>query len=333
MLPRHLLFPASALCLLVSFPVHAVNEAYDWLMRIKQAARVTNYEGVFVYQNGPRLETMRIFHRASNGIVEERLVSLTGPAREVVRTDKEVRCYLPDQKSVVVEFRPLNRDSLAAMLPDRPSDLDENYVIELGKPMRVADRTAQRLLIKPRDDFRYGYQLWADFETGVLLKAEVLDGKGDVLEQFMFTEIKIGGEIPASALAPQTPSEGMVWYRDVELSTPPEQSWRATRLPKGFQLSSTVIRKLPKRNRLVEQLVYSDGLAAVSVFVEKLEGRPGRTVPQPPSRGALNVIGRPMNAYNVIVVGEVPAKTVSMIGNSLVPAEPEPSEPAGPPGS
>lgn len=322
MIPRYFLLPASVLCLLVSFPVYAANEAYDWLMRIKQAARTTNYEGVFVYQNGPRLETMRIYHRASNGVVEERLVSLTGPAREVVRTGKEVRCYLPDQKSVVVEFRPLDRDSFPAIIPDRPSDLEENYVIELGKPMRVADRPAQRLLIRPRDDFRYGYQLWADIETGVLLKAEVLDDESEVLEQFMFTQINVGGEIPDSALAPQTPNEGMVWYRDVELSTPPEQSWRATRLPKGFQLSSTVIRKLPKRNRLVEQLVYSDGLAAVSVFVEKLEGRRGRVVPQPPSRGALNVVGRPMNAYNVIVVGEVPTKTVTMISNSLVPASP-----------
>lgn len=309
--------PASTLCLFISFPVHALSEAHEWLMRINRAARELNYEGVFVYQHGSQLETMRIVHRVNNGAVEERLVSLTGSAREVIRTDKEVRCYLPDQKSIVVEARRQDRKSFPAIIPDRLSDLEKNYLIELGKPARVSGRSAQRLLIRARDDYRYGYQLWADRETGLLLKADLMD-KGVVLEQFMFTNINIGGNIPASAVAPQTSETGMLWYRDTEVPKPSKHSWRAARLPKGFELSSTVIRKMPINDRVVEQLVYSDGLAAVSVFVEKLNG--GGDPKQGPSRmGALNALGRPFDGYYATVVGEVPIKTISLISRSLVP--------------
>jgi sigma-E factor negative regulatory protein RseB len=322
MISRHLSIPASALFLLISLPAYAANEAYEWLNRIREAARELNYEGVFVYQNGSRLDSMRIYHRAKNGAIEERLISLTGPAREVIRTDREVRCYLPDQNSVYVEHRPLNQQGFPSVIPDQLAGLEQNYKIELGKPGRVSEREAQRVLIRPRDDFRYGYQLWADRETGVLLRAEIMDNKGRVLEQFMFTQIQIGVSIPDSALAAQTSGEGMAWYRDVEVSKPTKQGWRAQRLPKGFQLSSAVMRKLPQRDRPVEQLVYSDGLAAVSVFIEREGDGPITPVRPLPGGGALNAFGRPIDSHNVIAVGEVPAKTLTMITNSLVPASP-----------
>src|SRR5258706_11389331 len=123
MIRRQLLFPTSVVCLVVSFPVFAATEAQDWLMRIHQAAERLNYEGTFVYQHGAQLETMRIFHRVDKGVVKERLVSLTGPAREVIRTDEEVRCYLPDQKAVVIEHRRLGQAGFVAIVPERLIEL------------------------------------------------------------------------------------------------------------------------------------------------------------------------------------------------------------------
>jgi sigma-E factor negative regulatory protein RseB len=323
MIRRQLLFPSSVVCLVVSLPVFAATEAQDWLMRIHRAAERLNYEGTFVYQHGAQLETMRIFHRADKGVVKERLVSLTGPAREVIRTDEEVRCYLPDQKSVVIEHRRLGQAGFVAIVPERLVDLDENYVIELGRGARVAGHDAQQLLIRARDDYRYGYRLWADRKTGLLLKSDLTDDKGTVLEQFMFTQIAIGGNIPDSALAPQTKDGNMVWYRDSDIPPgAPTQSWQATRVPKGFRLSSTVMRRLPKGNRVVEQLVYSDSLAAVSIFVERLDdGASASTMMEGPTRvGALHAFGKTMDGHHVTVVGEVPPKTIAMIGNSLVSA-------------
>ncbi len=321
MIRLQLFFPTSVLFFVASFPLQAANEAQDWLLRMHRAATQLNYEGTFVYQRGAQLETMRIFHRAQKGVVTERLISLTGPAREVIRTDEEVRCYLPDQKAVVIEHRRLDRTGFVAIVPERLADLQTSYVIELGRTARVAGRAARQLLIHARDDYRYGYRLWADQETGLLLKADLTDENDKMLEQFLFTQIDIGGNIPDTALAPQAANGNMVWYRDSE--TPPRaptMSWRAERVPKGFKLSSTVVRRLPKGNRVVEQLVYSDSLAAVSIFIEKLDDSgPASMMEGPTNVGALHALGKTMDGHHITVVGEVPAKTIAMFGNSLVP--------------
>lgn len=309
----------AALCLLAVPPTRAAGEPHDWLLRIGQAARQLNYEGTFVYQHGAQLETMRIAHRVVDGVTEERLVSLTGTPREVIRTEREVRCYLPDSNSIVVEHRRANGQGFPAILPERLRDLEENYVLELGRAARVTGRPVQGLVIRPRDDYRYGYQLWADRETGLLLKADVINDKGKVLEQFMFTQVSIGGEIPRSAIVPQTKDAGMVWYRDAVSDPSVTPSWRAAKLPPGFKLTSSVTRKMPRRDDAVQQLVYSDGLATVSVFIERLNQGGLPPIADGPTRmGALYALGRPIDSHHVTVVGEVPAKTIAMIGASVV---------------
>lgn len=317
-------FASYCLSFVFSVSAHAADDAYTWLQKINQAARTLNYEGTFVYQNGAQLETMRILHRVSNGAVEERLVSLTGAPREVIRTDDEVRCYLPDQKSIVVEHRRANGKSFPAIIPERLRELDDNYIVELTRPGRVSGRPAQGLRIVPRDDYRYGYQLWADRETGLLLKADLLNNKRKVLEQFMFTDIRIGVDIPSAALAPQTAAKDMVWYKNskAEMVWAETPVWQAKRLPKGFKLSSSLTRKMPMRHGPAEHLVYTDGLATVSVFIEKREPS-GDPITEGPSRlGALYVLGRPVDHHHVTVVGEVPAKTVALIGSSIARAGP-----------
>jgi sigma-E factor negative regulatory protein RseB len=318
---RRLTVPTSLLFFLASLSAQAAGEAQDWLMRIHQAPQELNYEGTFVYQQGAQLETMRIYHRATGGVVTERLASLTGPAREVVRTNEEVRCYLPDQKSVLIEDRRLDHKGFLAIVPERLPELQENYAIELGGMARVAGRPARLLVVRARDDYRYGYRLWADQETGLLLKADLMDDKSKVLEQFMFTQIDIGNAIPDAALQPQTPTSGMVLYRDTEVAEGDQpKNWRAVRVPKGFKLSSSIVRRLPKAGRVVEQFVYSDSLAAISVFVEKLEGAEGgaELLEGPRRMGALFALGKILDGHHVTVVGEVPSKTIVMIGNSLV---------------
>ena len=312
------LVPASIAFVAFGLSAYAADQAHDWLLRIHRSAQTLNYEGTFVYQHGGQLDTMRVFHRAEGGVVTERLISLTGPAREVIRTDDEVLCYLPDQKSVYVEHRRLDGKGFLAIVPERLPDLEENYDIELGKTARVAGRSAQQLIIRARDDYRYGYSLWADRETGLLLRADLTNDKGKVLEQFMFTQISIGGSIPAAALEPQTATEGMVWYRDNQVADgAPTKSWRPARVPKGFKLASSVTRRLPKADRVVEQLVYSDSLAAVSIFVEKLDANSTATLEGPMRMGALYALGKILDGHYVTVVGEVPPKTIVMIGSSL----------------
>jgi len=68
---------------------------------------------------------------------------------------------------------------------------------------------------------------------------------------------------------------------------------------------------------MVEHLVYSDGLAAVSVFIEKTD-RPAGVGSKGPSRmGAIHAYSKVMDGEQVTVVGEVPESTVAMIGESV----------------
>ena len=313
--------PASVFFLVV-VPSYAAGDAQDWLLRIHRAPESLNYEGTFVYQHAGRLDTMRIIHRATNGAVTERLMSMSGPAREVIRNDQEVRCYLPDQKSIFVEQRRLGRSPLLAIVPERLPDLAQNYTIELGGAGRVAGRPTQQLAIRARDDYRYGYRLWADKDTGLLLKAELMSESGKKLEQFMFTQLNVGGDILDSMLAAHTSADGMSWFRDDEVTEGgPTRSWRAARLPSGFKLFRNVLRRLPRDERIVRQLVYTDSLAAVSVFIENLgdAAKSDELVEGPTNMGAVNALGRILDGHHVTVVGEVPAKTIIMISDSLEP--------------
>jgi sigma-E factor negative regulatory protein RseB len=207
------------------------------------------------------------------------------------------------------------------ILPERVKDLKKNYVIQLGKIGRVTGREAQLVLIKPRDAYRYGYELWADNETGLLLKANLVDHMGKTLEQFMFTQVTIGGAIDPHDLEPAVTGEGLAWYRgntvETDDSKPPPE-WLVERLPRGFTLSNRIMRKNPTRNGTVEHLVYSDGLAAVSVFIEET-GQDTKSAMIGSSRmGAIHAFGNIVNGRQVVVVGEVPEATVALIGKSVV---------------
>lgn len=312
--------------LLISPGASAADDAHAWLAKIAKAAQTLDFAGTFVYQHEDQLESMRIVHKLRNGMAHERLVSMTGAAREVVRNAREVRCYLPDKNSVVVEHRKADGRSFPAILPAPSRDIERNYGITLGKPGRVANRRAQAVRIKPKDNFRYGYQLWADSETGLLLKANLIDDSDRVVEQFLFTEVSIGGNIPDSELEPTNPAKDYVWYRGngpaagKEISAP--KNWTATQLPDGFALTMHVTRKVPTRRLPVEHMVFSDGLAVVSVFIEKLgeggddaadlTGIDGLT-----EIGAVHVFGRVIGDHQVTVVGEVPAQTVDLIAEGL----------------
>ena len=298
----------------------AAAEAYEWLMRMNQATRQLNYDGTFVYKHGDQLEALRIIHVVEGDTVKERLVSLNGAAREVIRDDRQVTCYLPDRQSVFVEHRLGREQSFPVILPERVKDLKKNYVIELGKKDRVTGREAQVIIIKPRDEYRYGYRLWADEQSGLLLKADLVDHMGKILEQFMFTQVVIGQSIDPYELRSAIGSEGLAWYwgETVRIDNKARvPAWLVKKLPRGFKLIHSIMRKSATRDGMVEHLVYSDGLAAVSVFVEEAAQGEKPSMMGASRMGAVHAYGNMVDHRQVIVVGEVPAATVELIGRSV----------------
>ena len=190
----------------------------------------------------------------------------------------------------------------------------------MGRPGRIADRLTESVLIKPRDEFRYGYQLWADKKSGLLLKANFLDSNNKTIEQFMFTQVAIGKTIHPSQVEARTHDKNLVWHREngnLPPSIPSKNVWYASNLPRGFTLSTRLRRKVPTRKILVEHLVYSDGLAAVSVFIEKIHQNDTPAMRGFSQMGAVHAYGNVVNDHQITVVGEVPAATVSLIGSSV----------------
>ena len=314
---RGVFFAGGVLCFCIT--AQAADVANEWLMRMSQAARTLNYEGRFVYQHNNQLEAMQIVHRVENGSINEKLVSLNGVPREVIRDNEEVRCYLPDENSVVVEHRKANGKSFPAILPEHLQLLDANYDISLGRNGRIADRDAQLIAISPRDQYRYGYYLWADSKTGLVLAADLINTQGQAIERFMFTQISIGADIELSALRPRSEGKNMVWHRGSRhvARADLKPDWKVARLPKGFTLSASMISTMPMHNVPAEHMVFSDGLAAVSVFIEKMKKGKKAGMRGPSSMVAVHAFSTVIDDHRVTVVGEVPAATVAQIGGSL----------------
>lgn len=308
-----------ALTVLAAPAAAYATDAEALLARMQRAAQTLNYDGTFVYQSGNRLETLRIVHRVGRQGVEERLVSLNGSPREIIRTNRDVRCYLPDGHAALIEHRRAGQHGFPALVPGSAGALDSAYVVKVGSDGRVAGRPVGLVTIAPRDGYRYGYQLWADVASGLLLKAGLLDERGAVIEQYMFTEVSIGRPIPDSALVPQyvTRESTRVPVDEPTLADTPGH-WEPGQLPKGFVLTARVVRRLPGAAQPVEHLVYSDGLAVVSVFIEPVADDSGPAAIDGLSRmGAVHAFGRLAEGHRITVVGETPAATVAMIGESM----------------
>ena len=307
----------------VAAPLAQAADPQALLMRIQQAAGSLDYDGTFVFQRGDQLESLRIVHKASGGVLRERLVSLNGAPREILRTGSEVRCYLPDENAAQIEHRRADNRNFPALLPDSLSVLKKNYRVGNGASGRVAGRSAQSVTITPRDAYRYGYHLWADKATGLLLKAGLIDAQGKVIEQYMFTQVSIGKAIPESELAPQHLSKAVVAPRRAD---EPEESpvasssrWQAAQLPAGYALERRMQRKLSARQQPVEHLVYSDGLAVVSVFIEPVDRTTRGALSGLTHMGAVHAFGKVTDGHQITVLGEAPAMTVDMIGASVAP--------------
>jgi sigma-E factor negative regulatory protein RseB len=290
-------------------------DALDWLRRIHQATEKLSYTGVFVYQQGGRAETSRITRRADASGGVEKLEVLDGTPREILRTQDEIRCYLPESQIVKVDRRRDQR-GFPALLPEQVNALAENYAIDKGEVQRVAGYDCQVLVLTPRDDLRYGFQLWADLRTGMLLKARAFDGAGETVEQFTFTQLDIGS-VPRERLRPRRAARHWrVEQAGVAPADLSQSGWTVSADLPGFR-KIVEIRRMLRDAQPVGQVVYSDGLAAVSVFIEPLAGRSETARLGLATMGALNVYTREVANHLVTVVGEAPSGSVQRIGNTV----------------
>ena len=288
-----------------------------WLQKIASAARKLNYTGTFVYQYGTQVETSRIWHYVDASGEYEKLETLDGPAREVIRNNDEVLCYYPDSKTVKVEKR--RPKPFPALVPEHLTALTEYYNIRIGDRERIAGYEAQSLILEPKDGLRYGHKFWADVDTGLLLKARMMNERRETVEQFAFTQLTIGGVFDKEALKSNYNAHVPGWSLDSANPAEPatvDTGWVVTSYPAGFKKILETKRTLPGRPSPVSHIVYSDGLAAISIFIEPM-GPERRSVHGISHQGAINIYSRPLAEHMVTVLGEAPSATVVQMGKSV----------------
>jgi sigma-E factor negative regulatory protein RseB len=290
-------------------------DALALLARIYEATEKLSYTGTFVYQQGNRSETSRIARVVDASGDTERIEVLDGTPREIVRTRDTVRCYLPDSQTVKVERRGYKR-VFPALRPERISDLARNYVITRGAPERIAGFDCESVVLSPSDKLRYGYKLWADANTGMLLRSRTVNDKGETVEQFTFTQLAIGN---VSRGKLKSRYAGRSWRVEDASAVPADlaaSGWIVTEALPGFRKVTEVTRRLGE-SRPVGQIVYSDGLAAVSVFIEPLAALRGELRTGLSSLGAVHIYTREVANHLVTVVGETPAASVRRIADKV----------------
>ena len=290
------------------------------MRRMSVAANERNYDGVFVYQRGTHTDSMRIIHRADNGNSMERLVSLSGNAREVLRNGERVICIFPEDQAVLVEeSQPKQILPTTFSLP--LESMAEHYQFRILGSDRIAGRETRVVAIEPKGPYRYGYRLWIDEESSLLLKSNIVDAGGAALEQILFTQITLPESIPDELLEPDISGRGYTWvtYEEMETDAGSRQDdrWAVQWLPAGFRMSDQQMQSMSASRTPVYHMVYTDGLAMVSIFVEKLDQQ-DEQLRGFSSMGAVHVFSTMFLDYQITVVGEVPAATVSEIAASIV---------------
>jgi sigma-E factor negative regulatory protein RseB len=280
------------------------REAIEWLDKMSRSANEVSYYGVVTYQRGKEdMQVMQVAHSVGQGSTSEQLTQLTGQGAQVVRKDHPLECIHPGHKLLL----------LAGEFEAGRCGIAEHYRFSVAKGDRVAGRKAVRILIQPRDMYRYGYVMELDRSTGLLLKTMTL-GRGEkVLEKFQFADLSYDENVPAGIEidvihhaehpVPDTPTPGRSLSR----------AWNVRWLPHGFAATDA---QRPEASRRT----YTDGLAVFSVFMEELERelKPGEGVAR---NGSTTSYTRGMRLSDqpvlITVVGEVPVNTARMVADSV----------------
>jgi sigma-E factor negative regulatory protein RseB len=307
----------AALSFLLTVGVAMGAEPGEWLERMNKALTTRNYIGVFTHNQGGRVETLRIIHRVRGRDVSERLLSLDGPGREFIRQGDEVTCYFPDKKTVLVERRAPDGPLLGA-LPALGENDSHVYEIRGGERERLLGRTTRVVALQPRDEYRYGYRLWIDEQTSMPLKTQLCGASGEVLEQIVFSNIDLPERIPDSMFKPRVDASNYRWLRadrQVALNSTPAL-WEAMKLPAGFRMATRSVQALPGSSEPATHLVFTDGVASVSVFVEarKPDAKPNEGPARVGSSSAFTTV---VDGHQITAVGEVPPNTVQFIATQV----------------
>ena len=306
-----------------STPVPA-SEVRAWLLRIHDAANRRNFQGTFIVSGGGGVASARIAHFCEGPNQFERIESLDGRQRKVFRHNDTVHTLWPSSRVAMIEQRGL-LNSFPALLQAGDDGIADWYDVRAEGVERIADHEAEVMSVKARDASRYGYRLWADRASGLLLRADVLGESGAVLETSAFSDVVIGVRSQAESIVHAM--KKLDGYRVVKPQLVPtrleDEGWSMRKVTPGFRQVSCVRRQIDpagdaasETSAPVVQSIYSDGLTYVSVFIEPF--RPDRHArPIFATMGATATLSQRQGDWWITVVGDTPPATLKTFAAAL----------------
>ena len=314
----------------------AADDAWLMLQKTAYAARELNYQGVFVYQNGKQTRSVQITHMNNNGqemtrnmILDTNLqAGASGQPREVYSQGSDIVIVQPKNQTknvttnsttnsttMVIEKR-RGQNLFPAMLPTDLQALKGSYKIHVLATEMIAGRGAQVIELSANDAYRYSYKIWADAEFGLLLKMTLLDNKKQTLEQIEFTELSMLNSRDANWFQPKIDVKKDYVTEDVAVVNHVDTNWIVAELPTGYVKVDHVTLNLPGKIAPVDQMIFSDGIASVSLFIEPI-AKGARPKMGHMLIGSTNICANVIDSYQITVVGEVPEATVIQIAKAV----------------
>jgi len=325
------LFPRSLFVCIISFccsfSVVAVDaeQAKLSLERLSQSLRKLNFNTSFVVVKNNQAEPYHWLH----GVVEkpeventdangdsvelEVLALLNGPRRDILRINNTVSYIEPEYSPYSIRSEQIS-GPIPTVFGRDISILENNYhFVSVGKN-RVLGRATQLIRIVPKDSHRFGYWLWLDQQSGLLLKLAVITRQGKLLEQIQFTHLDITATI----------SENLKQLQATELPKAidiaakqqmTELSWQVNWLPDGFESIKSDRHRINTNKQAVEFMLFNDGLVDISVYVNPSKEK--QRAIEFAIDGATMVLNQVINNIEVSVVGKIPLETAKKIVNSV----------------
>jgi len=307
--------------LLSLFAQNALADSIDhWLDKMSQASQQQNFQGTLVIRQQDKMQAIRVKQGVTSKGSWQTLESLTGEDQTILRHNNKVTTIFPAKKLVTISDELTGAQDKGPLHPALPANrhaLKKLYKLELSGHDRIANKATQMIQMVPRDQHRYGYVFWLDQQSGLLLKCDLLDENGKILEQLMYSDVELLPATPKNAIDVDV----LKTYRKVRLMDEQgirQQRWRASELPAGFELIRAVKVNHHSRVTPAYHMVYSDGMASVSVFIEQRKEVDNPVIGMS-SMGPVNAYSSFMDNDYVTVIGEVPSATVQMIAESVEP--------------
>jgi sigma-E factor negative regulatory protein RseB len=299
---------------LFSAPVQADREPTDWLNQMGAAVQSTSYEGTVIRIQDGSAEALKVVRTVIDGVILEKVFAQEGNGLEIIRRGDEVHCILPYRKSVLVQEWD-NQSILFSSLPASDIRFGNEYDVAVVRKERIAGREAILLAIRPHDGYRYGHRIWLDIETSFPLQTKLISD-GETIEQVKFADIALNQEIHASSLEPSYSTEQFTWLREPSghNGTRVETSWSSDKLPAGFHAIATHEETMAGSDEMVTHIMFSDGLANVSVFIA---AKSGELAVGAARVGGSNSFSVELGDHEITAIGEVPAMTVEQIATTM----------------